>query len=151
MDPVSDGSCAFEILFTKNLPHILEKMFLSVDYASFKMCLKVNDTWNAILKSDVFRKKEKCVFRWEILKDEENLWEASENGNISVVKELLSIGLLDINCVLFYPNVKTTPLIVAAKKGHQDVVQLLLDHGAEIDKDRQEQMDSTISCCKFGT
>ena len=29
------SSCAFNMLFTKNVPHILEKIFLSVDYESF--------------------------------------------------------------------------------------------------------------------
>ena len=44
-------SCAFNKLFNKSVPHILEKIFLSLDYASFKTCLDLEATAHVRLVS----------------------------------------------------------------------------------------------------
>ena len=60
------GPCHFQILFTKNVPHILEKIFLNLDLESFNECLRVNKAWNEILNSKSFQKKARIVFQKEL-------------------------------------------------------------------------------------
>ena len=55
MDACEDP-CAFEILFTRNVPHILEKIFFSLDYRSFQSCFRVNSAWNELLSSQPYQK-----------------------------------------------------------------------------------------------
>ena len=51
-----EASCSFDTLFTKNVPHIMEKIFLSLDPASFKACLDVSKSWNEVLTKSLKRK-----------------------------------------------------------------------------------------------
>ena len=44
-------SCYFNNLFRRNLIHILETIFLSLDYESLKRCYEVCGTWNEFLSS----------------------------------------------------------------------------------------------------
>ena len=120
--------CAFDTLFEKHVPHILENIFLSVDHEAFKACLEVNHAWNGLLKSDSFQTKAKSLFRDEILKDKEKLMQASEKGNAEEVKRLLSSGLFDANFTSLHGG---SPLNLASKNGHLVVVQMLLAKGAE--------------------
>ena len=127
MSTAAMDSCAFDKLFAKSVPHILEKIFFSLDYESYNECLKVSDTWNKLLLSERYLK-----IRDEISKDQEKLNNAAENGNTTEVKRLLSSGMLDINrgCGFYL----VTPLNKAAIKGNKVMVQLLLDRGAEVNK-----------------
>ena len=53
--------CAFDTLFTRSVPHILEKIFLSLDnYESFQRCLEVSKKWNEVLASESFQEKAKA-------------------------------------------------------------------------------------------
>ena len=56
----------FDILLTKSVPHILETIFLSLDYKSFKTCMEVTKAWNELLKSKSFQRKAKSVFEDEV-------------------------------------------------------------------------------------
>ena len=123
-------TCHFDIVFTKNVPHILEKIFLSMDFQSLNKCFEVNNAWNALLTSESFQSKAKALFYCEIMRDK-NLMQPSFDGNIKEVRRLLSIGMVNINCE---DDRKSTPLLVAASNGHEDVVKLLLDNGADPDK-----------------
>ena len=38
----------FDLLLQKNVQLIREKIFLSLDYDSFKQCLKVSEAWNEV-------------------------------------------------------------------------------------------------------
>ena len=49
--------CAFDTLFTKHVPHILEKIFLSLDYESFKSCCQASNAWKKVLTSESFQSK----------------------------------------------------------------------------------------------
>ena len=95
----TEASSGFEILFSRNVPHILEKIYFSLDYKSYLACFKVSKTWNQLLSSDFFQKK----FRKLLIEKEDNdkkLHEMSEEGNIDEVKRLLSSGRwIDVNCV----------------------------------------------------
>ena len=123
--------CAFDTLFDKHVPHILEKIFFYVDYEAFKTCLEVNSSWNGLLKSDSFQKKAKILFRDEILKDERKLMQASEKGITEEVRRVLSGGFVDVNYKsLHCESLNFTPLSIAALRGRNDVVQLLIDRGA---------------------
>ena len=49
--------CAFDMIFEKNVIHIHEKIFLSLDIKSFKNCLRVCKQWNQLLTSEDFLRK----------------------------------------------------------------------------------------------
>ena len=89
MDP-----CSFDNLFSKNVLHVLEKIFISLDYKSYKKCLKVNNEWNRVLTSQSFRMKGKLVFHRKILKDTLLLYHAAKEGDRVSVQKLLSTRMV---------------------------------------------------------
>ena len=60
----------FVQLFSPNFPHILEKIFFSLDYESYKNCLEVNSEWKGVLTSERHKTMGKSVFKKEIVEDE---------------------------------------------------------------------------------
>ena len=118
--------CAFDKLFTKSVPHILEKVFFSLDYETFKICMEVSNSWNKLLTSESLKKMGKSVFCEDIKRE---LYQASEDGDVKEVENILSTGMADVSCI-WGPH-GATPLNYASWKGHKDVVELLLDAGAD--------------------
>ena len=125
--------CVFDTLSGKHVPHILDKIFLSLDYESFKTCTEVNSVWKRLLTSESFQKKAKSVFRQEIKEDEKKLWQMSQSGNTNEVRRIMSLGMVDINTYEGGLD-ETTALYEAADNGHKDVIKILLGGGADPDK-----------------
>ena len=150
-----------DALLSKNVPHILEKIFFSLDYKSFKTCFEVNRSWKGLLKSEDFQTKSKDVFKHEIWQDEKKFLNASREGDVETVKRLLSLGLVNVNCdphPQYEPSDLThkfdlrniisqykTAVHLAAEEGHKDVVKLLLDEGADPHGRKFEEADAQIS------
>ena len=47
----------FDKLFAMDLHHVIDEIFLSLDYNSYTTCLKVCKTWNDKLTSEGFKRK----------------------------------------------------------------------------------------------
>ena len=121
------ASSDLNTLFAKNVPHILEKVFLNLDYESYKTCLEVNNEWKELLTSTSYQKTGKYVFHREILRDEMRLEYAIKNKrNIGKMKEILSTGMLSLS--------RSNSLSQASYVGNTESAQLLIDSGAEIDR-----------------
>ena len=129
MEGGKSSNCAFDKLFVRNVPHILENIFFSLDYKSFKTCAEVSKVWAELLVSETFCRKAKSLFQEEILEDEKKLCSESGWGIINEVRRLLSNGLLDVNCVR--GDYQSTPLGGAALMGRTEVIKLLLDKRAD--------------------
>ena len=119
-------SSPFDELLTTNVPHILEKIFLSMSYKYFKSCQKVSKTWRRLLTSESFEKWAKVVFHWGIQRDQRSLWYAASAGDVERVKSLLSSGMLNPD-----KEYRSTPLCAAALDGHVEVMKILLEVGAD--------------------
>ena len=126
-----ESSCAFDTFFNMNVPHILEKIFFSLDYDSFKDCMEVNSTWRELLKSESYLKKGKTLFHKEILVDENRLYEASKQGRTDEVRSILSSGMVEFDPVNPFDFLGRAPLHWAAINGHADVVKVLIGYGAD--------------------
>ena len=100
-------ACEFDKLFKKNVPHILEEIFFSLDYKSFKKCLEVSKSWNDLLTSESFQRRGKSVFCEDIQKD---LLLAAERGNVDTIRRVLSTFMVDVN----FMTSSSSPLIKAA-------------------------------------
>ena len=128
--------CDIDILFKNYVPHILENIFLSLDYESYKNCIGVNYTWKNLLTSESYQRKGKSVFHEELLDDEGELWKAAREGNAERIRRLLSSGLLNVNCDVG-SNPRTTPLLEAVRIYRPvsfHIVKLLLEGGADPNK-----------------
>ena len=134
------GPCKLDILFQKSVPHILERIFFSLDFETFSTCVEVSNPWKELLRSDSYLEKAKAVFHDEINQDEEKLWHAAEKGNVEEVRSLSSSVFVDVNCVKGLDQ--STPLSeavrsVSASPHHPwhasqiNVIELLLEKGAD--------------------
>ena len=112
----------FDTLFKKDVPHILEKIFLSLDYSSFKSCLMVNKTWNQFLTSDSLKRNGKSKF-------EEWLFKAAMAGQVGAVQHLLELGAEPDKYIGNYSG--RTALHWAAVSDSIHVVKLLMHAGAD--------------------
>ena len=121
----------FGTLFSKNVPHILENIFSSLDYDSFLTCHAVCRGWREFLtsesKSESYQKKVTQLIQKG--KNEKKLCRASHWGNNDEVLHLLSSGV-DPNCS---DQTGRTPIFLAAMTA-PDVVRMLLDRGADPNK-----------------
>ena len=134
------SGCAFSQLFTTNVPYVLEMIFFSLDYKSYKKCYEVCTKWHVLLATKSFQNKAKLLFHNEVCKDQRQLSFATWNGDTQMAKSLLSSGLLDVNANIskYVNNIISRPagtlLTLAAEEGHEDVVLLLLNNGADPNK-----------------
>ena len=68
-DQAMANECPFSLLFRKNVEHILEDIFTSIDYATLRRCLIVCREWNTYLKSDSFLQAAKSAFSFNMWTD----------------------------------------------------------------------------------
>ena len=131
---------AFDTLFAMNVPHILENIFFSLDYKSFTKCMRVNKTWRELLTTARYQAELKYKLI-EKKKNEKKFYLASKEGNAEELRRLIYDHLVDVN---FNFNIRrtsapgqsldTTALIEAVSKGQNQVVRILLDAGADIER-----------------
>ena len=125
---------AFNTLAKRSVPHILENIFFALDHKSFKTCMKVNKDWRLLFSTKSYKKRfmELTIEKWE---NEKKLVVASAEGNVDIVRKLVSDLMVDVNAVMAHDNrCPATPLIEAARNGHIDVVNFLLHAGARVNK-----------------
>ena len=127
----------FDKLLTRKVPHIHEKILLSMDYETFMNCQGVCKTWDDLLVAESFRKKAYSLYREEM---DRALVIKSGHGNAEVVKHLLLRGA-NPNCIgraLHWMTFRGTPLTWAGMTGSLDVAKTLLDHGADPNRATQD-------------
>ena len=70
----------FDLLLETYVPHIWEKIFLSLDYDSFKNCLKVSKAWNDVFHTESFQAKLISKFLWMDINNTERMaWKSTKD------------------------------------------------------------------------
>ena len=79
------------------------------------------------------------------------LMHAAGNNRLEFARELIAAGA-DVNTLSFAPSDYTgcTALIWAAKNGHRDIVELLLEHDADVNLHHPKQASALISAARNG-
>ena len=136
---MADADCQFDRLFTISVPHILERIFFSLDYDSFMSSRKVSKAWNELHSCESYQQRraellvEKLEKAWKKEINERKLCKYSYYGNVEEVKNLLSYGV-NPNCEhiqVRWGRTPWTPILHAAAEGNVEVVKLLLNAGAD--------------------
>ena len=126
-------SCAFDKLFTRSVPHILEKIFFSLDFDSFTACHEVSNSWYDLLSSESFRKIGRSMFQREIETIELDLFDGVRKGRIDEVRRLLSRKMMDVNYITD-GNEGFTALHQAIRYRQMEIIKIIFEKGADVDK-----------------
>ena len=134
----------FDLLFKQSVPHILEKIFLHLDYSSFRSCLLVNKRWKQVFisGSETFKRMGKSKF-------EEWLFKAAMTGQVDAVHLLLYLGADPDRYMGKYSG--KTALHWAATLNRIEIVKLLLDAGADPnrwDTYKKSPLHYAVNCSK---
>ena len=125
-----EGPYSLDTLFNYNLPHLLERIFFSLDYDSYKTCLEVSTTWKKLLISKSFLKRGKIVFHVQILRDELRLLKLTcvlKEEHIPQLKRIISTCMVDVS-----GSAGGAALSNVAAAGNLNALKLLIDHGAAL-------------------
>ena len=137
-------ACHFNLLITKSVPHILEKIFFSLDYESFNKCSEISTALSQLLSSERSLKLKKNVFGGYV---EMELRYALRQGNIPMIRELVSSGIVDVN---YMDKVFGTPLFVAAERGDTCLVKFLIEKGAEVNMHCEYEITALFNAASNG-
>ena len=140
-------TCEFDRLFQRRVVHILEMIFFSLDYKTFKNSLEVSKSWKALLTSEYLQKRGKDVYSGEIKKE---LLISAKEGNVHKIKLILFNFGVDGAQLNMTDHKGSTPLLNAARGGHKDVTLLLLEKGAQpnvADEDGHTPVASWATSC----
>ena len=122
----------------RSVPHILEKIFFSLDYTSFKTCMNVSETWRKLLSTASYEKRLDELWKELLIEKpviEKELHDASKKGDTEAVEKLCKHPVVDVNVAIrLSPWRQSTPLMEAAGGGHEEVVRVLLKAGAQVNK-----------------
>ena len=69
----ADKTSAFDILFSRYVPHLPEKIFFLLDLKSFRTCLTVNSEWNKLLMSELNQRRAASWYHEEAMREGEIL------------------------------------------------------------------------------
>ena len=139
----------------RDVPHILEKIFFSMDYTSLEKCMNVSKTWRKLLSTTPYQKRFLELWKELLIEKpaiEKKLYDASEKGDTEVVMKLCNNPVVDVNVVITVMGgwLKSTPLIEAARGGHEEVIRVLLKAGAEVNKTVMLGMSPLHLAASFG-
>ena len=84
--------CEFDILFTKSVPHILEKIFFLLNYDSFMACGKVCVAWEELHSSNRYQQRANELLK-EKRQQEKWLRHYSFRNNVEQVQRILTSGV----------------------------------------------------------
>ena len=146
-----EEECAFKMLFAKNVPHILEKIFLSLDYMSYRTCLDVSRSWHELLTSERLQRRMMSVYNDQYWDEQNKLLQASKDGEVDKVRRLLSNGMASVNCG--YKSLReaeegssvATPLGEAVAACNMNVAMVLLRAGADPTKINEIDKESYLN------
>ena len=140
---------------TRDVPHILEKIFFSMDYTLLKTCMIVSKTWRKLLLTTPYQKRLKELWKELLIEkpvNEKKLYDASKEGDTEVVMKLCNNPVVDVNVeiTLRWNGHYSTPLIEAARGGHEEVIRVLLKAGAVVNKTAKQGISPLHLAAKFG-
>ena len=124
----------------RDVPHILEKIFFSMDYTSLETCMNVSKTWRKLLLTTPYLKRLEELWKELLMEkpvNEKRLCAASKEGDTEMVMKLCKNPVVDVNVVITLMGQhlnQSTPLIMAAGGGHEEVIRVLLKAGAMVNK-----------------
>ena len=85
--------CGFDVLLSKSVPHIIEKIFLDLDFDSFMACREVSRGWNALLSSGAYRNRPIELLR-ERLREEKKKMEGEDLEDFK--KSVVNVAILGL-------------------------------------------------------
>ena len=89
---------SFGKLFDRNVPHILENIFFSLDYDSFMVCAKVCKTWERLFSLASYKAKSSELLAVKNKFEDDfclliRNWDRQDDDTVEKIRYLLSRGI----------------------------------------------------------
>jgi len=129
-----DKTVLYHAVFKKSLP--LVEIILRYKPDKLNTCNKDSLRMAVETDSDIAKSLREygIIFNSDVINNPEILLHAIQNGNITLVKDLLLLNI-NLNELTFYKQIGTIrPLHYAAKLGNEEICKLLINYGCKVNR-----------------